>query len=73
MAPVSNNMCIEKLDDIVNKYDNTCHSTIKLKAADANSSTHNDFNREINKEDSKFEVGDQVKSSKLYLKMSNIA
>ena len=31
MISVSKNVYINKLDDIVNKYDNTYHSTIKLK------------------------------------------
>ena len=31
MTPVSKNMHIDKSDDIVNKYNNTYHSTIKLK------------------------------------------
>ena len=29
MTPISKNMYINKLDDIVNKYNNTYHSTIK--------------------------------------------
>ena len=27
-------MYIDKLDDIVNKYNNTCHRTIKMKTVD---------------------------------------
>ena len=32
-------MCVDKSDDIVNKYKNTNHSIIKMKPADVNSST----------------------------------
>ena len=29
MTPISKNVHIDRLDDIVNKYNNTCHSTIQ--------------------------------------------
>ena len=31
MTSISKNVYIDKLDDIVNKYNNTYHSTIKIK------------------------------------------
>ena len=34
MTSVSKNMYIDKLDDIVNKYNNTYHGTIKMKTVD---------------------------------------
>ena len=34
MNSISKNVYIDKLDDIVNKYNNTCHSTIKMKPVD---------------------------------------
>ena len=34
------NMYIDKLSDIVNKYNNAYHSTIKMKPADVKSSTY---------------------------------
>ena len=40
------NMYIVKLDDIVNECNNTCHSTIKMKPVDVNSSTCINFNEE---------------------------
>ena len=42
---MSKNVYIDKLADMVNKYNNTC-STIKIKSVDVKSSTHIDFNRE---------------------------
>ena len=57
-------MYINKLDYRVNKYKNTYHSTIKMKLFDVKSNTYIDFNKENNKEDIKFEVGDNAKISK---------
>ena len=34
MTSVSKNVYIDKLDDIVNEYNNTYHRTIKIKPAD---------------------------------------
>ena len=42
-------MHIDKLDDVVNKYNNTYHSAIKIKPVDEKSSTYTDFNKENNK------------------------
>ena len=38
-------MYTDKLHDIVNKYNNTCHSTIKMKLLDVKSDTYIDFIR----------------------------
>ena len=71
MTSISKNMYIDKLDDIVGKYKNTYHSTIKMKPADVNSSTYTDFNRENNKEDPKFEIGDHVRIWKYKNRFAN--
>ena len=39
MTLISKIMYIDKLDDLVNKYNNTNHSTIKMKYFDVRSST----------------------------------
>ena len=61
-------MYIDKLDDIVNNYNNKYHITIKMKPVDVKSSTYLDSdkenNEEDNKEDPKFEVADHVGISK---------
>ena len=62
-------MFIDKLDDIVNKYNNTYHSTIKMKPVDVKSITYIDSSKEINDKDRKFKIGDIVRISK----QSNIA
>ena len=40
MISISKNVYIDKLDDIVNKYNNTYYSTIKLKPVDVKSNTY---------------------------------
>ena len=57
-------MYIGKLDDIVNKYNNIYHSTIKMKPADIKSSIYFDFGIENNNKDPKFKVGDHVRIPK---------
>ena len=64
MTKVSINVCIDKLDDIVNKYNNTYHSTIKIKPVDVKSNTYIDSSKEINDKDPKFKIGDIVRISK---------
>ena len=58
MTSISKNVYIDKLDDIVNKYNNMYHRTIKVKPVDI------DFNIENNEKDPKFKVGDHVTISK---------
>ena len=57
-------MYIDKLDDIVNKYNNTFHRTIKIKSFDVKPSMYIDFNKDKNKERPKFKIGDDVRISK---------
>ena len=64
MTSTSKNVYIDKLDYVVNKYNNTCHRTIQMKPADVKSSTYIEFNKENNKEGPKFKVGDHVRTSK---------
>ena len=64
MTSVSKNMYLGKLADIVTRYNNTYNSTINMKPVDIKSITYIDFNKENDKEDPKFEVGDHVKISK---------
>ena len=46
----------EKIADIVNEYNDTYHSTIKMKPFNVNSSTYIDFDIENNDKDPKFKV-----------------
>ena len=56
-------MHINILDDIVSEYNNTYHSTIKMKPIDVKSSTCIDFGIKNNDNDLKFEVGYHVRIS----------
>ena len=42
MTSISKNVYIDKLDYIVNKYNNTYHNTIKMKPVNVKSSTYID-------------------------------
>ena len=64
MFSISKNGYIDKLDDIVNKYNNTYHSTIKMKPVDVKSNTYIDSNKEINEKEPKFKIGDIARISK---------
>ena len=69
MTSASNNMYIDKLDDIVNEYNNTYHRTIKMKPVDVKDNTYIDSmelhsNKQVNEKDPKFKVGDDVRISK---------
>ena len=48
MTSTSKYVYINKLDQIVSKYNNTCHRTIAMKAVDVNPSIYFDFNKENN-------------------------
>ena len=63
MTSISKNVYIDKLYDIVNKYNNTYLSIIKTKPADVKPSTYIESSKEINK-DPKFKIGDFVRISK---------
>ena len=64
MTSISKNVYIDKLDDIVNKYNNTYHSTIKMKPVDVKSNTYINSSKEINDKDIKFKIGDIVRVTK---------
>ena len=61
---ISKNVYIDKLDDIVNKYNSTYSSNIKMKPADVKPSRYIDTSKEISDEDPKFKIGNIVRISK---------
>ena len=61
MTSVSKNLYIDKLDDIVNKYNNTYDSTINVKPVDVKSNTYINSGKETNNADPKFEIDDTVR------------
>ena len=64
MTSVSRNVYIDELDDILNKYSNTYHRTIKMKPVDIKDNTYIDFDKENNDKYPKFKVADHVRISK---------
>ena len=64
MTSISKNVYIDKLDDIVNEYNHTYHSTIKMKPIDVKDNTYVNIYKEGSNKDSKFKVGDHVRISK---------
>ena len=58
------NVYFDVLDDIVNKYNNTVHRTIKMKLINVRDDSFVEYNKESNKKDPKFKVGDHVRISK---------
>ena len=61
MTSVSKNAFIDKLDEVVNKCNNTYHSTFKVKPVNVKSNTYIGFSKEINNKDPKFKIGDIVR------------
>ena len=64
MTSISKNVYIDKLDDIVDEYNNTHHTTIKMKPIDVKDNTYISADKEINNKDPKFKFGDHVRISK---------
>ena len=64
MAAISKNVYFDVLDDIVNKYNNTVHRTIKMKPIDVTSDSYAEYNEDSNVTKPKFKVGDHVRISK---------
>ena len=64
MTSVSKNVDVDKLDDIVHKYNNIYHTAIKTKPVDAKTNTYIDYSEEINDKGPKFKIGGAVRTSK---------
>ena len=64
MTSVLKNVYIDKLDDIVHEYNNTYHTTIKMKPIDVKDNTYINTDKDTNDKDPKFKVGDRVRISK---------
>ena len=64
MAAISKNVHFDVLDDIVNKYNNTVHRTIKMKPIDITPYSYAKYNEDSNKKDPKVKVDNHVRISK---------
>ena len=71
MAAVSKNGYFDVFDDMVNKYNNTVHRSIKMKALDVTSDSYARYNEDSNKKELKFKVVDRVRISKYKKKFAN--
>ena len=60
----SKNVYVDKLDDIVKKYNDTYHTSIKIKPIDVKDNTYIDFKKEVNDKNPKLKVSDHVRISK---------
>ena len=63
MTAVSKNVYFDVFDDIVNKYNNTAHRTIKMKPIDVTSDSYAEYNEDSNEKDPKLKVSDCVRIS----------
>ena len=66
MSSISKNVYINKLDDIVNEYNNTYHRTINIKNVDVKDNTYIYFKKEVNDKNPKIKVGDHGRVLKWY-------
>ena len=66
MTAASKNVSCDVLDDIVNKYNNAVHRTIKMKPIDVTDDSFAEYNEESNKKNPKFKVGDHVRICTMY-------
>ena len=64
MTAVSKNVYDDSLNDIVEKYNNTWHSTIKIKPKDVGDNNFTKYVEEFHEKDPKFNIGDRVRISK---------
>ena len=65
MTAIGKNVYYDVLDDVVNKYNNTKHSTIKMKPIDVRDNNNKRvYIDEHNEKRSRFKVGDRVRISK---------
>ena len=64
MTSIPQNVYIDKLNDIINEYNNTCHRKVKIKPIDVKDDTYIEVGKKANDKDPKFQVGNHVRISK---------
>ena len=64
MTSMSENLHINKLDDVVYEYNNTYHEIIKIKPINVKDNTCINIEKEVNDKKPKFKFGDHVRISK---------
>ena len=63
MTAISKNFYFDVLHDIVNKYNNTIHRTVKMNPIDFTSDSYVECNEDFNKKDPILKFGDHVRIS----------
>ena len=64
MTSISKNVCIDKSDDVIDKYNNTYHKTITMTPVDNKSDNYFQYNVNFSDGGLKFKVGDNIRISK---------
>ena len=64
MIAISKNVYFDMIDNIVNKYNNTVHRTIKMKPIEVKSDFHAELNEDSDEKHPKFRADDRVRISK---------
>ena len=64
MISRSEDVYIDKLDDIVNEYNNTYRRTITIKPIDVKGNTYINIDKEVNNKKPQFKAGDHARISK---------
>ena len=64
MTAISKSVYVDVLDDMVNKYNNTVHKTIKIKPIDVTNDSYAEGNKKSKKKSPKFKVNYHVRISK---------
>ena len=65
MTAVLKTVYFNVLDDIVNKYSNAVHRTIKMKPIDVTTDSYAEYNKDSKGKDRKFKVGDHLRISNI--------
>ena len=65
MTALSKNVYFDFLDDIVDKYNNTYHRTIKMTPTDAKSNSYAEYNVDSNEKNTKFQVWGSYKNTNI--------
>ena len=64
MTAIQQNIYLDVINDIVDRYHNTVHKTIKMKRIEVTDDSYADYNEIVNKKNPKFKVDDNVRISK---------
>ena len=64
VTAVSKNIYFDVLDDIINKYNNTVHRTMKMKPNDVTYGSYAEYYKDFSENKPKFKIGDLVTISK---------